>query len=88
LKLLPNVQQPSQAFDDLSDLLTFVEARVDESSGELASATMILAIDEIDPSSDDFPDNQVCLDEVETKQLASELAASPQMATISKDKKR
>ena len=32
----------------LSDLLTFVEARVDESSGELASATKISAIDEID----------------------------------------
>jgi len=55
----------------LSDLLTFVEARVDESSGELASATKISEIDEIDPSSDDFPNNQVCLDEVETTQLAS-----------------
>jgi len=61
-----------------------VEARVEESSGELASATKISAIDEIDPSSDDFPNNQVRLDEVETTQLASELVSSPQMATMSK----
>jgi len=50
----------------LSALLTFVEARVNESLGELASATKILAIDKIDPSSDDFPNNQVRLDVVET----------------------
>jgi len=50
----------------LSDLLTFVEARVDESSELLTSATKISAIDEIDPSSDDFPNNQVRLDVVET----------------------
>jgi len=68
----------------LSDLLTFVEARVDESSEKLASKTKISAIDEIDPSSDDFPNNQVRLDEVATTQHASELASSPQMATISK----
>jgi len=41
----------------LSDLLTFVEARVDDSSELLASSTKISAIDEIDPSSDDFPNN-------------------------------
>ena len=68
----------------LSDLLTFVEARVEESSGELASATKISAI----PSSDDFPNNQVRLDEVETTQLASELASSHHMATMSKPKTR
>ena len=62
---------PSISAKHLSDLLTCVEARVDESSGELASATKISEIDEIDPSSDDFPNNQVCLDEVETTQLAS-----------------
>jgi len=39
----------------LSDLLTFIEANVDDSSGEMASATRISAVDEIDPSSDDFP---------------------------------
>jgi len=72
----------------LSDLLTFVEARVDESSGELASATKISEIDEIDPSSDDFPNNSVRTDEVETTQLASEIASSPQIAKISKYKTR
>jgi len=71
----------------LSDLLTFVETKVDESSWELASATKI-AIDEIDPSSDDFPNNQVRLDAVEKTQLAFELASSPQMATMSKYKTR
>jgi len=58
----------------LSDLLTFVEARVDESSDKLASATKISAIDEIDPSSDDFPNNQVRLDKVKITQLASKIA--------------
>jgi hypothetical protein len=72
----------------LSDLLTFVEARVDESSEKLASKTKISAIDEIDPSSDDFSNNQVRLDEVTTTQHASELASSPQMATMSKYKTR
>ena len=72
----------------LSDLLTFVEARVDESLELLAPATKISAIDEIDPSSDDLPNNQVRLDEAETTQLASALASSPQMATISKYKTR
>jgi len=72
----------------LSDLLTFVEGRVDDSSELPASATKISAIDEIDPSSDDFPNNQVCLDEAETTQLASDLASSPQIATISKYKTR
>jgi len=67
----------------------FVEARADESSEELASATKISAIDEIDPSSDDFPNNQVHLDEVETTQLASELASVTKMTTtISKYKTR
>ena len=70
----------------LLNLLTFVEAKVDESSGELASATKVSEIDEINPSSDYFPNNhwQVRLDEVETTQLASEIASSPQMSTISK----
>jgi len=68
----------------LSDLLTFVEARDDKSLGELASVTEISAIDEIDPSSDGFPNNEVRLDAVEKIQLASELASSPQMATMSK----
>ena len=45
----------------LLDLLTFVEARVDDSSELFASSTKISAIDEIDPSSDDFPNNQVRL---------------------------
>ena len=63
-----------------------MEARVDESSGELTSATKLMAIDEIDPSSDDFPNNPVRLDEVETTQLVSKIASSPQMATISKYK--
>jgi len=70
----------------LSDLLTFVEARVDESSDKLASATKISAIDEIDPSSDDFPNNQVRLDKVKITQLASKIASSPKMATMSKYK--
>jgi len=74
--------------EHLSDLLSFVAARVDESSGELASATKISEIDEIDPSSDDFRNHQVRLDEVETTQLASKIASSPQMATISKYKTR
>ena len=72
----------------LSDLLTFVEARVDDSSELLASSTKISAIHEIDPSSDDFPYNQVRLDAAEITQLASDLASSPQMATISKYKTR
>ena len=70
----------------LSNLLTFVEARVDESSDKLASATQILAIDEIHLSSDDFPNTQVHLDEVETTLLASDIASSPKMATTSKHK--
>ena len=45
-------------------------------------STKISAIQEIDPSSDDFPNNQVRLNE------ASDLASSPQMATISKYKTR
>ena len=72
----------------LSDLLTFVEARVDDSSELLASSTKISAIHEIDPSSVDFQDNQVRLDAAEITQLASDLALSPQMATISKYKTR
>ena len=67
----------------LSDPLTF-EARVDDSSELLASLTKISAIQEIDPSSDDFPKNQVRLDTAEITQLASDLASSPQMATTSK----
>jgi len=58
------------------------------SSGELASATKISVIDEIDPSSDDFPNNQVRLNTVEKTQLASELASSDHMATMSKPKTR
>ena len=42
----------------------------------------------MDPSSDDFPNNQVRLDAVETTQLASEPVSSPQMATMSKRKTR
>jgi len=72
----------------LSDLITFVEARVDDSSELIACTNKISAIDEIDLSSDDFPNNQVRLDEVETTQLASDLAWSPQMATILKCKTR
>jgi len=68
----------------LSDLLTFVEARVDDSSEILASSTKIPAIQEIDPSSDDFPNNRVRLHAAEITQLASDLASSPQMATTSK----
>ena len=72
----------------LSDLLTFVEARVDDFSELLASLTKILAIQEIDPSSDNFPNNQVRLDAAEITQLASDLASSSHMATISKYKTR
>jgi len=54
----------------------------------LASSTKISAIQEIDPSSDDFPNNQVRLDAAEITQLASDLTSSPQMATISKYKTR
>jgi len=72
----------------MSDLLTFVEARVEDSSELLASSTKISAIHEIDPSSDDFLNNQVRLDAAEITQLASDLALSPQMATISKYKTR
>jgi len=49
--------------------------------------TKILAIDEINQPSNNFPKNRVRLDEVETTQLASELACR-QMATISKYKTR
>jgi hypothetical protein len=72
----------------LSDLLTFVEARVDDSSELLASSTKISAMHEIDPSSDDFPNNQVRLDAAEIARLATDLASSPQMATMSKYKTR
>jgi len=72
----------------LSDLLTFVEARVDDSSELLASSTKKSAIHEIDPSSDDFPNDQVRLYAAEITQLASDLASSPQMATMSKYKTR
>ena len=65
-----------------------MKARVDTSSGELVSATKISVTDEIDPSSDDFPNNQVHLDAMETTQLASELASSHHMATMSKPKTR
>jgi len=68
----------------LSDLLTFVEAKVDESSGEMASATRTSAVDEIDPSSDDFPDDQVRPDAAEEVQIESEFALSPKSATMSK----
>ena len=54
----------------------------------LASATKISAIDEIDPSSDDFPNTQVRLGEAETTLFASDTASSPKMATISKHKTR
>ena len=53
-----------------------------------ASSTKISAIDEIGPSSDDFPNNQVRPDEAETTQLVSDLASSFQIATISKFKTR
>ena len=72
----------------LSDLLTFVEARVNDSSELRASSIKISAIQEIDPSSDDFTTNQVRLDAAEITQLASDLASSPQMATTSKYKTR
>jgi len=68
----------------LSALLTFVEATVDDSSREMASATRIPAFDEIDLSSNDFPDDQVRLEKAETEQIPSELASSPKIATISK----
>jgi len=68
----------------LSDLLTFVEAKVDEFSGEMASATRTSAVDEIDPSSDDFLDDQVGPDAAEEVQIASEFALSPTTATMSK----
>ena len=70
----------------LSDLLMFVEARVDDTSELLASSTKISAMHEIDPSSDDFPNNQVRLDAAEMARLATDLASSPQMATMSKTK--
>jgi len=66
----------------LSDLLTFVEAKVDDSSGEMASAARISSVKEIDPSSDDFPDDQVRLVAAENTQIASELASSHKIATI------
>jgi len=48
----------------LLDLLYFVEAKVDDSSGEIASALKISAVEEIYPSSDDFPEDQLRLDAV------------------------
>jgi len=42
----------------------------------------ISAIYDIDPSSDNFSNNQVRLDAAEITQLASDIASSPQMATI------
>ena len=72
----------------LSDLLTFDEARVDDYSELLASSTKISAMHEIDPSSDDFPNNQVRLDAAEIARLATNLASSPQMATMLKYKTR
>jgi hypothetical protein len=72
----------------LSDLHTFVDAKVDEPSGEMAHATRISAFDEIDPSSGEFPDVQMRLDAAGKTQLASELASSPKKATMSKYKTR
>ena len=48
--------------------------------------TRMSAVDEIDPSSDDFPNDQVRLEAAEKTQIASELASSPKIATISKYK--
>jgi len=51
----------------LSDFHTFADAKFDEPSGEMANATRISAFDEIDPSSGEFLNVQVRLDEAGKK---------------------
>ena len=63
-KYLPMRSGPAKY---LLDLHTFVDAKVDEPSGEMANATRISAFDEIDPSSGEFLNVQVRLDEAGKK---------------------
>jgi len=72
LELLPNAQRPGQVFVGSAHL-----CRCYDSSRDMASATRMSAVDEIDPSSDDFPNDQVRLVAAEKRRSRQNLPRVP-----------